>query len=283
MDEEISLRDLLETIIRGRRIITAIFVTSLVIAGILSFFILPVKYEAKAMLIFDKKFMDQQGLSIKSYDELINDYSKIKAVYDNLQLEQKEYTITSLQGSLKTKVDEKSNQIEIDSTGSDPQTVQEIVNKLGELSVIDFKKRFIDDKNRQIEQLQKQLTGIEKELETTPKLLGSNEIRNQGGQVVQVPQVNPMFERLSSRWDAINSSLSQLQFEKDYLEKGIETGGKGLYIILNKAPVPESPVSPRKMLNMAVAGVLGLMVGVFVVFFLEFWRKSAPNVKNPNN
>jgi uncharacterized protein involved in exopolysaccharide biosynthesis len=49
---------------------------------------------------------------------------------------------------------------------------------------------------------------------------------------------------------------------------------------LQNAPLPEEPVSPRKMLNMAVAGVLGLMVSVFLVFFLEFWRKSAPDIKN---
>ena len=38
------------------------------------------------------------------------------------------------------------------------------------------------------------------------------------------------------------------------------------------AGVPEKPVIPRKMLNTAVGGMLGLMVGVFVVFALEWWR-----------
>jgi succinoglycan biosynthesis transport protein ExoP len=33
---------------------------------------------------------------------------------------------------------------------------------------------------------------------------------------------------------------------------------------------PKKPVSPRKKLNIAIAGVLGLMVGVFGVFFIEF-------------
>jgi len=32
------------------------------------------------------------------------------------------------------------------------------------------------------------------------------------------------------------------------------------------------PVKPRKLLNMAVAGVLGGFVSVFGVFFLEYWR-----------
>jgi len=33
---------------------------------------------------------------------------------------------------------------------------------------------------------------------------------------------------------------------------------------------PKDPVAPKKMLNIAIAGVLGLMVGVFGAFFIEF-------------
>ncbi len=40
--------------------------------------------------------------------------------------------------------------------------------------------------------------------------------------------------------------------------------------IIDEAQVPSSPVSPRPMLNIAIAGVLGLMLGVFIAFLLEF-------------
>jgi len=36
--------------------------------------------------------------------------------------------------------------------------------------------------------------------------------------------------------------------------------------------VPEKPVGPRRLLNTAVAGALGLMLGVFGVFAVEWWR-----------
>jgi hypothetical protein len=114
----------------------------------------------------------------------------------------------------------------------------------------------------------------------TPKLLGTTEVKERGGQVILIPEVNPMYEKLSARWDEVNNTVTQLKADKEYLEEGLKTGGKGLFIILQNAPLPEEPVSPRKMLNMAVAGVLGLMVSVFLVFFLEFWRKSAPDIKN---
>ena len=42
--------------------------------------------------------------------------------------------------------------------------------------------------------------------------------------------------------------------------------------LASQAAVPHRPVSPRKMLNAAVAGVLGLTLGVCGVFAVEWWR-----------
>lgn len=50
--------------------------------------------------------------------------------------------------------------------------------------------------------------------------------------------------------------------------------GESTINIVSPALVPIRPVGPRKMLNIAIAGVLGIMVGVFIAFFKEYWRKS---------
>ncbi|RLC69952.1 MAG: hypothetical protein DRI81_19765, partial [Chloroflexi bacterium] len=44
--------------------------------------------------------------------------------------------------------------------------------------------------------------------------------------------------------------------------------------LISQAAVPHKPVGPRKLLNTAVAGALGLMIGVFGAFALEWWRGS---------
>lgn len=50
--------------------------------------------------------------------------------------------------------------------------------------------------------------------------------------------------------------------------------------VIDEAQVPEFPIKPRPMLNMAIAGVLGLMSGVFLVFLLESLDNT---LKNPND
>jgi len=37
---------------------------------------------------------------------------------------------------------------------------------------------------------------------------------------------------------------------------------------------PKYPVAPKKTLNIAIVGVLGLMGGVFAAFAAEYWRRS---------
>ncbi len=276
MEEEISLRELIEVLLQGKWIIAGISFVAVLIAGIVSFGILDEKYEARAVIMFDKKFIEEQGLALETYKELVTTHSRVQGVYEKLGLDPGEYKLESFKKSIKTELNDKASIISITVTSKDPELAQKIANELGVSSVNDFRRRLIDDKEREIEKAERMLASVEAELEKTPRLLNTFEVRANATHIIQVPELNPLYERLSTRWDEVNATVTTLKAEKEYLEEGLKTGGKGLYIMLQQAHLPETPVSPRKMLNMAVAGVLGFMVSVFLVFFMEFWRKSAP-------
>lgn len=66
-------------------------------------------------------------------------------------------------------------------------------------------------------------------------------------------------------WDTFTS------LRRKYTEVKVATEAPDLQVsTAMHAGVPEEPVGPRKALNVALAGALGLMVGVFGAFFLEF-------------
>jgi succinoglycan biosynthesis transport protein ExoP len=52
--------------------------------------------------------------------------------------------------------------------------------------------------------------------------------------------------------------------------------------LVSYAAVPTNPVSPNKKLNTAVAGALGLFVGVFGAFAVEYWRQERPVTQPPD-
>lgn len=47
--------------------------------------------------------------------------------------------------------------------------------------------------------------------------------------------------------------------------------------LLSQAAVPQKPAGRGRLRNTAVAGVLGLMAGVFGAFFVEYWRQAPPD------
>lgn len=50
--------------------------------------------------------------------------------------------------------------------------------------------------------------------------------------------------------------------------------------VIDRAQVPDMPIKPRPQLNMAIAGVLGLMIGIFLVFLLEYLDNT---IKTPDD
>ncbi|MSU00251.1 Wzz/FepE/Etk N-terminal domain-containing protein [Tissierella pigra] len=64
-----------------------------------------------------------------------------------------------------------------------------------------------------------------------------------------------------------------------------ETASEYYEIKFSKAIMKISPVEiyndVNMKLNVAIAGVLGLMLGIFVVFFREYWKNTNPNNTNP--
>lgn len=50
--------------------------------------------------------------------------------------------------------------------------------------------------------------------------------------------------------------------------------------IIDRAEIPDKPIRPRPILNMAIGGVLGIMIGVFTTFILEYLDQS---IKTPED
>lgn len=44
--------------------------------------------------------------------------------------------------------------------------------------------------------------------------------------------------------------------------------------VIDKARTPEKPVKPNKIMNIAIAGVLGVMIGLFITFILEYMDRK---------
>jgi succinoglycan biosynthesis transport protein ExoP len=106
---------------------------------------------------------------------------------------------------------------------------------------------------------------------------------------------NEAITRLKGEVEALQSELADRQGELDQLGRDLQVATNTYVTLSNKsqeaslqaqdntgdvarvgsrAAVPQEPASPRRLLNAVVAGALGLVVGVFGAFFVEYWRQG---------
>jgi len=79
--------------------------------------------------------------------------------------------------------------------------------------------------------------------------------------------------RLDREYNTAKGVYNVLSQKNEEVKIAVATES-GLVKIASLAYEPRFPIKPNKKLNILIAGVLGLFVGIFVAFFLEFWQKE---------
>lgn len=113
--------------------------------------------------------------------------------------------------------------------------------------------------------LQKEISTLQKELETLQSDLAD---RQHQDIIIQ--------EKVKFAQETYNAFLEK--YEETRIAKSSAIGDSSI-LIVSPAVEPLKPIAPNKKLNVAIAGVLGLMLGVFAAFFREYWKTSSVEVK----
>ncbi|MFJ8512864.1 YveK family protein [Lysinibacillus xylanilyticus] len=196
MEETISLQDIFRTIRKRAVMIISLTVLSIIVAAIISFYVLTPIYQASTQILVNQQKTDQQiqTTEIQTNLQLINTYNVI----------------------IKS-----------------PAILSKVIERL--------------------------------DLEMTPTQL-ANQITVSNAQNSQVVDVSVQDELAFRAVDIANTTAQVFQEQIQVLMKVDNVN------ILSPALLPEnpSPVKPNKMLNMAIAAVLGLMIGVGLAFLLEY-------------
>lgn len=73
---------------------------------------------------------------------------------------------------------------------------------------------------------------------------------------------------------AKNTYIAYQQRSREVLTYSSSDIGKSIISISSEAPIPGSPISPNKTKNIALAGMLGFSLSVFIVLFRNYWRRT---------
>jgi uncharacterized protein involved in exopolysaccharide biosynthesis len=118
----------------------------------------------------------------------------------------------------------------------------------------------VSELSREIDMIRTKIETIQKELELIQLDLADKEY-NQA-------LIQRKVELSQGTYDTFLNKYEEIR-----IAESTEIGDSTINII-SQAAIPETPTGPRRMLNLAIAGVLGMMAGVFISFFKAYWQTS---------
>ena len=302
--EDLDLSEIINIIFKRFWLIVGLAVIGLVAAVLMNTFMRPM-YQATALLMINKE--DAGKIDSSSYGSFISeeDYyrtqyqllesrSLLEQVYKQLDLGQYEQFaqpggIGKLHNALTISPIARSRLVNVSARAYDPQLATEVANALVNVFVqenISNRISMGQDVIRALESSEK--SPQEQELlNSMPQVVNSDFIKTLKQQAaVLESQRAQMAAKYTDKHPELISITSQLQTVNAQISREtrrlvqsikIELSGQfsGNNIrVVDPAIVPSRPVRPRKMLNLAIGLVGGAVLGLLLVFGLEFLDQS---------
>lgn len=206
------------------------------------------------------------------YDENIqsinNELTLLGNEIDNLKKEKGklERTAEALSGEIEERM--KSSEALSDAEASVlVGRLEGIESRWGSYNIdIAEKERRYADLMEKLRQIQLEKTGFEQTKDQPYNTLS--------GELRRIEQEKVKFqETKEQRYDTLVGQLRQAQMEKTRLER-IDSVKMYNTEVLVAAEEPKKPIRPNKLLNILVAAVVGLIVGLGLAFSLEYFEKA---------
>ena len=303
-EDEIDLMDYIRVIWKRKIGIIAVFIIAVLAAGLMSKFVLPEVYETSSLVEIAKI----KGENLENPADIIATFKQRAILLEiaekvgwDKEKETDKAKIRGLGNNLKLEKGEKGNFLKIKAKANTPEEAQKIVSAVNEILISRHKKRFTEaerlveaeietikqDKEKtkkDIEKIQQSLGRISRDIAIYEKEIAKRgNIKSEGqGRIVEsyiklLAQAKDQKEAKEAQILALEQKLVGLEQsiqQKEY-EKAYETT---MTRVVVPPLLPERPVEPRTMVNVAIAGILGLFIGILWAFGAEYIEKSKERV-----
>lgn len=271
MDDEINLRDIFHALWKSRRLISGTFMVSILIGGVICF-VMPQSYMVSSIVDLGN-FGDPVYTNPESAKGIMLDESFLLEVVERLGLNMSPGEFKGLKDSIKIGPTGGSDSlIAITITTGKKQEGKAVIK---EMTVL-FTNRSKESYNLQKKLLLDQIASVQSLLAMAEN--NTNEIRKSMSAIEETQgSSSEEYElRLSRALDTLNEEEARrLALVDRYLDLQRNLSLFKHLEVIQEPGDPVIPIGPRKALIIAIAGILGLMIGIFVVFLKEGLKKPA--------
>jgi uncharacterized protein involved in exopolysaccharide biosynthesis len=270
-DDEIDLRELILVLWNYRKLVLGIFLASVIIGAVISFAITPV-YQVKAKISLGNYAVDPDSGKPLMTPETARE------ILLSSDFQEEAWGSENKVGVLDITPVENTNILQITLETSEPQQGVILLNKLIAL----FEEKTKEQYERTIELLDNDLQNTEGELQELNKNIAqTRELLNKISDTEQssISELNQagLLDTLS-RFLEHRDKLSERKLKTEQKLNNIED-----MEVLERPEAASSPMRPNKKLNIVLAGILGLMAGIFMAFIVDYFRRNPINIRQQKN
>lgn len=268
-EEKIDLRDYINVLLKRKNIIILIFLIAIIIAAMISYFAISPSPIYQSSIVFGVAQIDGRVvINITESLEIMKSSVLLDEVINRMDLE---ISAAKLKSQIVVKNLKGTNFIEISVVDNSPEKAKNLAENITEIFIkqnqgkYQEKVKLVEDRlktlKEQIAEFEKNIEEIKKNIKeiATSKELSEGERQFQTSLLLSSSVTER--ELYNTLTDQANSLKVSLKSYEDFK-------------IINNAQILVSPIKPNTKLNILIAGVLGLFVGIFAAFFLEFWQKG---------
>ena len=251
MQEEISLREIIETLWKGKVMIAAVTLAAVLVATVISWFVLDPTYEVSAYVRVEVSSENNKSLNLNSIAQTATSDISLNRIMMKLELDPNQYSISSLKNSVKTEVPQGTNVMRVQVTGTNPDDITRIANllamEIAMRSEITDRSGKIVQYNQRLEELENLIALAQSEIKETEEQLASSpetlvtrktvaddpylqsiineqqgDARQNGALELVTEEVNPVYTALKGRLADKKIELEKLLSEQQALKNTID-------------------------------------------------------------
>jgi uncharacterized protein involved in exopolysaccharide biosynthesis len=249
----------------------------------------------KSQLEIEKAKLDEASLELKQFlsqprgvDELKGEVSSMLSMINSYKTQtvQKEVELIKIDAGIEAVTKEISRTPEVLTTKKtldNDSLLNQIVSETGSISIVDTSQLIMESEeinenyqslNMMLSDLNIHKAELEHELNEIMVKIDENQSTLEASQQ-ELAEKNYEKTLINRKVGISNNTYAAFlqKYEESLIAESTKIGESSIDIV-SKAIVPKSPVGPRKMLNLAIGAVLGMMIGVFGAFFRAYWIES---------
>jgi len=267
-EDEVELRDYINVLIKRKRLIIVITLIAVLISGLLSYFVLPKVYEGSA-IIQPAQVGSNLPLSPSDIQTQIKSAPFIQKLSDDLNV-----PFNEINNNINVSIPQNSNFVMVNFEYKDKELIRKFFDKLlYELNSINA-----DKYNKQINSLKSKILTFSSQIEIL-----NSEATQISKQILQMQKSSSKAEYflesslLTNLYESMLSKKMDLENTVTDLKSQLSISHEFEY--LQQPYVSNTPIKPKKSLNVAIAGVAALFFSILLAFFLEYMENTQNNKK----